>query len=352
MELKFRDYLTDPEDKKPLKLFVFEQKQNNVIHGLFLNETSLRVYPIIQGVPVLINVGIPRSFQTRFEKELEEIQMTYANIQHKELKEMKWSFSLEWEAHQSEEMTTTWGWSIDSRYQQFLMETQTEEAGNKGKLILDAGCGNGLISEHFANKGMLSIGIDYSDSVFGAEKNRKSENVCFVKGDLQAPPFADGLFDIIISNGVIHHTKSTEKTFYPLADIVKPEGKLYLWLYSRKGKFGARVQRRFFDITRMIVCRFPDWLKKIVVGIFTFVLGSIKPKLDKKTLKISMWDVLTPRWRHYHTPEEISRWFFNAGFGPIVLTHWDNPYGFGAYALKTKLSRTPGVNFEPTVSSD
>lgn len=345
MDSKFLNYLSDPEGKTPLKLFVFEQIQNNIVNGLLLNEVSFRAYPIIQGVPVFINSGLPQFFRVRFAKELEVIYQKYPGIQYKASKDNKWSFSLEWEEHKSEEMTTTWGWSLDSRYHQFLMETQTEEKDNIGKLILDAGCGNGMLTEHYSGKGMISIGIDYSDSVFAAEKNRKSENVCYIKGDLQSPPFASGLFDIIVSNGVIHHTKSTEKTFYPLADILKSGGKIYLWLYSRKGNFGQRLQRLFFDVTRMMICRLPDFMKKIFVNIFTFVIGSIKSKLDKKTLKISMWDVLTPRWRHYHTTEEISRWFFNAGFGPLVLTHWDNPYGFGAYAIKTKLTKTPGVNF-------
>ena len=39
---------------------------------------------------------------------------------------------------------------------------------------------------------------------------------------------------------------------------------------------------------------------------FTSVLKAMNKNIDKNELNINMYDSLTPRWRHYHTPEEIA----------------------------------------------
>jgi 2-polyprenyl-3-methyl-5-hydroxy-6-metoxy-1,4-benzoquinol methylase len=138
--------------------------------------------------------------------------------------------------------------------QQFFLETGVDADWCKGKLILDAGCGNGQLSERLSRLGANVAGLDYSESVFGAESRRHSPTVHFVQGDLQTPPFQAGTFDLIISNGVLHHTPNTYKTFVEVARLVKPEGCLYLWLYRRSRK----LKTRFFvhptvDLLRAIV---------------------------------------------------------------------------------------------------
>jgi len=69
-------------------------------------------------------------------------------------------------------------------------------------------------------------------------------------------------------------------------------------------------------------------------------------KLNWQTLKIDMYDSITPRWRHYHTPEEISSWFFKAGFGPVIVTNWDTKYGFGGLGIREPMPQTPGIHFK------
>jgi len=236
--------------------------------------------------------------------------------------------------------------TTEKRYEQALLELQTAEPDLAGKHFLDAGCGNGLLTEFFSTRGAITFGLDFSTSVFLAEKRRRSDKACFVQGDLRHCPFQPGPFDIVYSPGVIHHTPNTEETFYRLSGHVKDKGKLYVWLYSRKGNSFWRAKRRTFDFLRMIVCRLPHWAQKVFVDI---VSVSVYPfsagKVDWKTHRINTYDSITPRWRHYHTPEEVSKWYFKAGFGPILLTHWDHDFGFGVVAMKGKTGRTPGMSF-------
>jgi 2-polyprenyl-3-methyl-5-hydroxy-6-metoxy-1,4-benzoquinol methylase len=80
-------------------------------------------------------------------------------------------------------------------------------------LLLDAGCGNGQLSEELSKLAAIVSAMDYSTNVFVAEKFRRSPHIHFVQGDLQAPPFEADTFDSIISDGVFHHTPDTHKTF-------------------------------------------------------------------------------------------------------------------------------------------
>ncbi len=345
MEKKFLNYIKDPQTSAELKFFSFNEENDNIISGILVNKELSIAYPILNGVPVMLPSAFPLEFVNHYKKELQTINEQFNNKLSFEGTKDFWSFSAEWDYHFTNAVTTTWGWTVEDRFEQFLLETQSRKEELGDKLIMDAGCGNGVLTEYISSFSGLTFGVDLSDSVFFAEKNRKSKNVCFIKGNLLMLPFADGTIDIIVSNGVIHHMPSTEKTFYSLADAVKQGGKLYIWLYSNKGNLKWRVKRKFFDIARVIVCRLNKKKQKVIVSMFTSVLKAMNKNIDKNELNINMYDSLTPRWRHYHTPEEIARWYYKAGFGPICLTHFDNKYGFGAYAVKEKADKTPGENY-------
>lgn len=350
MHSKFINFFCDPFTKESLKYFDFENENENIISGLFVNPVSGMAYPVYEGVPVFLPGSFTKKFQNQFKDAIQSVKKEIPKLSMQNSVENKsWSFSLEWEAHRKLDMNTTWGMTLQSRFEQFLYETQSSVSELPGKIMLDAGCGNGMLTEYFANKGVLIFGIDFSTSVFHAEKRRISENCCFLQGDLMSPPFKPETFDLIVSNGVLHHTPNTEVSFKNVAKTVKQNGKFYLWLYSRKGTWYWKFKRKVFDYLRMIICRMPSVLKRWSVQFIAFLLYYVYlifgKKLDKNTLLIDIYDSVTPRWRYYHTPEEISRWFFEAGFGPLSLTNWDTKYGFGSMAVKTRLQKTPGEHF-------
>ena len=76
------------------------------------------------------------------------------------------------------------------------------------------------------------------------------------------------------------------------------------------------------------------------------ILQDVAKAKDKNEIQLNMYDSLTPRWRHFHTPEEIAHWYYKSGFGPICLTHFDNKYGFGAYAMKSMPDKIPGDHYD------
>ncbi len=353
MHSKFLTYFRDPLDKEALTYFEIESSATDLLNGIFINEKTGNCYPLINGVPVFIKDAFPSEWISKHAEKIKELKSSISLSTNPIIQSsnaaLRWSFSSEWEAHQKEEMETTWGFTVKGRYEQFLLEVETTEAEIKNKTLLDAGCGNGMLTEYLSSKGLISFGMDFSNSVFAAEAKRKSENVCFLRGDLQQPPFTEETFDFIVSNGVIHHTPNTEHTFHQLATTVKKEGKFFIWLYERKGSMLWGMKRRIFDWLRICISRMPASIQRIIVSIFTrsifFLYKRTGRKLDYQTLHVDMFDSLTPRWRWYHTPEEVSRWYFESGFGAVRLTHWDNRYGFGVYASKTPVAKPPGERY-------
>jgi SAM-dependent methyltransferase len=322
--------LRGPRCSKPLALRAFETDARSGPEEADVKEGSLfcdgcdKTYRVTHGVPVMLD----------------------------EQTDGKWSFSAEWDAHFRSGLVRTWGWSVDQRVEQFFRETGTDANWCNGKLILDAGCGNGQLTERLSQLGATVIGLDYSTSVFTAERHRQSSHVHFVRGDLQAPPFQADTFDLIISNGVLHHTRRTYSTFIEVARLAKPGGRFYLWLYRRPETFAKRYcLYPATDLARRVVSRMPGRFEAAAVKVFTGALfawhsvrGRARPLSWQERL-IGAYDTLTPRWRHYHTPIEVANWFFRHGYSAPVLTHWDNPYGFGMLAMKHPQDKAPGVHF-------
>jgi len=364
MKNSLLEKLRSPKSGEPLVLYnfeshvEFEKGEENIIEGILLSSISREAYPIANGVPVMLDSMFTRDFFSKHSQKIEQDPIL-STLNLDSFPKSEWSFSSQWDYHFNSQLTKTWNWSVEERVQQFMLETGLNPQECKGALILDAGCGNGQLTEGLTRLGATVIGLDYSESVFGAEKRRKSSNVHFIQGDLSKPPFPVNLFDIIISNGVIHHTPNTQYTFNKLAKLVKLNGCFYLWLYRKPERF---LRRNFLypllDFARFIVSRAPKALQASLVKACAFIqmlwdkVRSQNEKLTWQERVVAAYDGFSPMWRHYHTPIEVSKWFYLNGYSCPVFTHWDNPYGFGLVAKKNPQTGAAGVNFGKTLSEN
>jgi 2-polyprenyl-3-methyl-5-hydroxy-6-metoxy-1,4-benzoquinol methylase len=258
-----------------------------------------------------------------------------------------WSFSDEWDAFFNAGVTRTWDWDVQERLEMFLAEVQLSREKISGLMVLDAGCGNGLLTEAIASLGATVIGIDYSNSVHRIKKGGKA---IFLRGDLNAPPFRPETFDIVFSSGVLHHTANTRAAFDQVAHLVKPEGRLYVWLYRKVEGLRNRLIRTREALIRPICCRLSHPLQSIIVKGDAALQWAITRFVGKRRsfaeLVVASYDALTPRyaWKH-HAPLHLARWFYEDGFSAPILTHWDNPNGYGIMAIKREQATTPGVRY-------
>ena len=119
-----------------------------------------------------------------------------------------------------------------------LNQLLSSERGEKKK-ILDAGCGSGisgelLFGEHLKNHHYL--GVDISEAAKVAEKRFTEKGIpaVFEQCDLNSIPEYYGLFDVIFSEGVLHHTDSVENSIFHLSKRLKKGGKFLFYVYVKK----------------------------------------------------------------------------------------------------------------------
>jgi len=158
------------------------------------------------------------------------------------------------QAHTNDAFSEKWGayrqqqedkeiWKIEQfawylRLYGFASEQELAQFVSGKNLILDAGCGLGYKAAWFArmNRAATIVAMDASDAIFLArERYRNEPNMIFVKGDIAAPQFHDGVFDFINCDQVLHHTESPPRTLAEFNRILSSGGVLNTYVYSKKG---------------------------------------------------------------------------------------------------------------------
>lgn len=135
---------------------------------------------------------------------------------------------------------------VDFSIQQWLTQKYFDgsaEERNKyikeGAKLLDAGCGAGVSSLLlFGDKinDVDYLGVDISEAIYVARKRFEDNNMKgeFLRASLTELPFAKPCFDVIFSEGVLHHTDSTEKAFKYLSGLLLPGGVIMIYVYRKK----------------------------------------------------------------------------------------------------------------------
>jgi SAM-dependent methyltransferase len=105
----------------------------------------------------------------------------------------------------------------------------------EGDKVLDLGSGSGMdvfITSLYVGKNGSVTGIDMTDEQLEKAgrlaKEKKFENVHFIKGYLEDLPFANETFDVVISNGVINLCPDKEKVFREVSRVLKPGGRMVI----------------------------------------------------------------------------------------------------------------------------
>jgi SAM-dependent methyltransferase len=107
--------------------------------------------------------------------------------------------------------------------------------------ILDAGCGSGFSSSLWLTPAWRRradaawVGADISAAIAVAQERLGDiDGTHFVQADVMQPPFEARSFDTIFSEGVLHHTPSTERAFMALTPLLADGGEILFYVYRRK----------------------------------------------------------------------------------------------------------------------
>jgi SAM-dependent methyltransferase len=125
------------------------------------------------------------------------------------------------------------------RLRQHLATTEMPIGALAGKRVLEIGCGAGSHSALFARHGaqMSSIDLSFDRAQATARKFRLLESAGYgsaaLQGNAERLPFSDSTFDIVYSNGVLHHSPDTVATIQEVRRVLKPGGLAVVMLYCR-----------------------------------------------------------------------------------------------------------------------
>ncbi len=123
-----------------------------------------------------------------------------------------------------------------------------------GSRILEVGCGTGQLSNFLALKwGRTVFGADMclnSLKLGQAFRERHDiSGVAFVQSNLFSPVFKPEGFDLIIANGVLHHTSDPFRAFRTILKCLKRGGFIIVGLYNAYGRLTTDLRRWIFRAT-------------------------------------------------------------------------------------------------------
>lgn len=123
------------------------------------------------------------------------------------------------------------------RYQEYApwMHETMEFSRHAGKRLLEIGGGLGTDHAQFAKHGAITTDVDLSSGHLAlAQENFRLRglNGNFVHHDAETLPFPDASFDVVYSNGVIHHTPNTQRVVNEIYRVLKPGGKAIIMVYA------------------------------------------------------------------------------------------------------------------------
>ena len=113
-----------------------------------------------------------------------------------------------------------------------------------GEKILEIGAGIGTDHAQFAKAGGIMHDLDLAGGHLRlAQRNFRLRGLegTFLHGDAESIPFPDNTFDLVYSNGVIHHTPNTARVVGEIYRVLKPGGRCIIMVYAENSLHYWRI---------------------------------------------------------------------------------------------------------------
>jgi 2-polyprenyl-6-hydroxyphenyl methylase / 3-demethylubiquinone-9 3-methyltransferase len=98
-------------------------------------------------------------------------------------------------------------------------------ATRDGAVLVDLGCGAGLMAPHLHGKGYRHVGVDVTTSALA---QAAQHGVLAVRGDVAAVPLADGCADVVAAGEILEHVPDPAATVGEACRLLRPGGLLVI----------------------------------------------------------------------------------------------------------------------------
>ncbi len=229
-----------PASGQALKLEAFTYDGDHVTEGV-LHADGGHWYPIIDGVPCFLRGALKPDFTAFATKHGlpphgEDLGRSSAGEQARTTQ----TFSDKWRRFKN--------YGLEPAHQEFLYDWYCKKFGvadvealkaiyRDCAMTLEVGPGSGFNSRFIAEttRGQ-HVALDVSDAASTTFGNTKDVSNCtVVQADLMDAPFPDGTFDLIVADGVLHHTPDTREAVRALYAKLRPGGRFFFYVYRQMG---------------------------------------------------------------------------------------------------------------------
>jgi len=231
-----------------LDLCVFDSDGDQVSEGVLWTEDRSDWYPVVAGVPNFLNGSLQSDlaeFATRHNlpRKIGEPQRTGACEQARTTA----SFTDKWRRFRR--------YGLEPEHRQFLFGWYCQKLGvaDEDELrafyrdrsrVLEVGPGSGFNTRFIAESCQGEVyALDISEAALTTYENTRAlRNCTVVRADLMEAPFDDQSFDLIVADGVLHHTPNTYEAVRALYRKLRPGGQFFFYIYKKMGPL-----RQFVD---------------------------------------------------------------------------------------------------------
>jgi ubiquinone/menaquinone biosynthesis C-methylase UbiE len=183
---------------------------------------------------------------------------------------------------------------------------------------LDIGCGPGRATMYLYASGAGVTAVDISATSLGRARKR-TPNANFVRATTMSLPFRNASFDLVVSDGVIHHTPKAHSAFVESVRVLREGGYLYLGVYNRQ---------RYYYYVYTYLGQPIRWLERSVAGraalsvtliplYYLVHLAKSRGKRTWKGAKNFFYDYIITPQASFFTREEVTRWGCRIGLDLI-----------------------------------
>jgi SAM-dependent methyltransferase len=128
----------------------------------------------------------------------------------------------------------------------------------RGALVLDVGCGPGRVLSYLGFRGVRCIGLDRSANSISIIVSR--HKLPGAVADNLHLPICSGAADLVITDGVLHHTDDPSRAFAEDCRVLRPGAQMYLAVYRPGGRYELLYKYPGWFIRALVRHRATRWL--------------------------------------------------------------------------------------------